>query len=60
MSKTDKITNVLTSIMGFIGFFAGIYLGKDDLMYASFVCCISVLLVIYKSKAWAKIKNFNK
>ena len=61
--KSDKLTNVLTTFLGIIGFFGSFYFA-DDWKYLLTGTCISIILVIYKSKAGAFLKRqldkFNK
>ena len=58
-----KLTNILTTILGVAGFGASFYFA-EDWQYLLTGSCISILLVIYKSKTGAFLKRqldkFNK
>ena len=54
--KSDKLTNVLTTILGIVGFCASFYL-NEDWKYLLTGSCISILLIVYKSKTGDLIKR---
>jgi len=57
------MTNIITTILGIVGFLASFYFA-DDWQYLLTGTCISILLIIYKSKTGAFLKKqldkFNK
>jgi len=50
------MTNIITTILGIAGFCASFYFGKDW-QYLLTGCCISILLIVYKSKVGGFLKS---